>query len=115
MPGLKSYLCLRYKFFVDLKKAFDSVDRGVLFDLLEQKCGVPVGIVSAIRKLHQGMKTRAWHGGQLGESFEMSTGVRQGSIEGSILANLYIGYTVRDVPHRCPRSGIKLSPRRAVG
>ena len=37
--------------FVDLGKACDSVDRGLLWQLLGSKCGVPSNIVAAIRNL----------------------------------------------------------------
>ena len=44
--------------FVDLKKAFDSVVRDILWFLLEKKCGVPRNVVAAIRKLHDGMSAK---------------------------------------------------------
>ena len=78
-----------YALFVDLAKAFDSVDRELLWQLLDNKCGVPSNIVAAIRNLHDGMQARAFHRGKLGESFNFNTGVRQGSIEGPTLWNIF--------------------------
>ena len=41
--------------FVDLKKAYDSVSRNVLWTVLA-KCGVPPTMLSIIRSFHVGMK-----------------------------------------------------------
>ena len=62
--------------FIDYQKAFDSVDRETMWKLLRH-CGVPVKIISLIRCTFQNMSIIA-HAGQLSESFEVKTGVRQG-------------------------------------
>ena len=93
-----------YTLFVDLKKAFDSVHRETLFQLLEHKCGVPSNIVSAIRNLHQGMQARTFYSANLGDAFEMSTGVRQGSIEGPTLWNIFYAFVIFDWEKRCTES-----------
>ena len=85
-----------YALFVDLAKAFDSVDRELLWQLLENKCGVPSNIVAAIRNLHDGMQARTFHRGKLGESFNFNTGVRQGSIEGPTLWNIFYCFLLFD-------------------
>ena len=90
-----------YLLFVDLKKAFDAVPRSILWYLLEKKCGVPINVVTAIRKLHDGMSARTLYRGELGESFEMSTGVRQGSIEGPSLWNIFYTFLLLDWGKRC--------------
>ena len=87
--------------FVDLKKAFDAVDRNVLWYLLEKKCGVPKNVVDAIRKLHDGMNAKTLYRGELGQSFDMSTGVRQGSIEGPTLWNIFYHFLLLDWAKRC--------------
>ena len=63
--------------FIDYQKAFDSVDRETMWKLLRH-CGVPVKIISLIRCTFQNMSCRIAHAGQLSESFEVKTGVRQG-------------------------------------
>ena len=45
-----------YVLFVDLKKAFDSVDRELLWKLLRDKFGIPEDIVKLLRLLHDGMQ-----------------------------------------------------------
>ena len=85
-----------YALFVDLAKAFDSVDRELLWQLLGNKCGVPSNIVAAIRNLRDGMQARTFHRGQLGQSFGFNTGVRQGSIEGPTLWNIFYCFVLFD-------------------
>ena len=62
--------------FIDYQKAFGSVDRETMLKLLRH-CGVPVKII-LIRCTFQNMSCRIAHAGQLSESSEEKTGVRQG-------------------------------------
>ena len=87
--------------FVDWKKAFDSVDRSVLWFLLEKRCGVPENIGTAIRKLHDGMNARTLYRGELGQSFDMSTGARYGAIEGSTSWIIFYAFLLFDWTKRC--------------
>ena len=93
-----------YALFVDLSKAFDSVDRALLWQLLESKCGVPANGVAATRNLHDGMQARTFHRGKLGEPFTFKTGVRQGSIEGPTLWNIFYCFLLLDWKRRCDES-----------
>ena len=97
--------------FVDLKKAFDAVDRKVLWYPLEKKCGVPRNVVTAIQKLHDGMTARTLYRGEVGQSFDMSTGVRQGSIEGPTLWNIFYTFLLIDWRKRCKANLPKLQNR----
>ena len=62
--------------FIDYEEAFDSVDRESMWKLLRHY-GVPKKIISFIRCTFQDMSCRIAHAGQLSESFEVKTGVRQ--------------------------------------
>ncbi|CAI5468772.1 unnamed protein product [Closterium sp. Yama58-4] len=62
---------------VDFRKAFDSVARGYLFDVL-RKMGFPETYVKWVEGLHQGAATRICNDGWLGEEVPVLTGVRQG-------------------------------------
>ena len=73
------YIC-----FVDFAKAFDSVNREVLWKLLRYY-GVPEKITNLIRKFYEGFKAQIVHSGLLTESFEMLTGVRQGCLLSPLL------------------------------
>ena len=85
-----------FALFVDLKKAFDSVDRETLWRLLEEKCGVPHHVVQAIRNMHDGMHAQTLHRGKLGQRFGTETGVRQGAIEGPTLWNIFYCFLLLD-------------------
>ena len=58
--------------FVDLKKAFDTVDRKISWFLLGKKCGVPENVVTTIQNLHDGMTARTLYKGEVGQRFDMS-------------------------------------------
>ena len=60
--------------FVDLKKAYDSVNRALCWSVLE-KIGVPSNVVGLIAGLHTGMMATISVNGCLCESFEDSSGL----------------------------------------
>lgn len=78
-----------YIAFVDLSKAFDSVDRELLWSVL-QRCGCPPRFTELVRELHDGMTVRVRYGGELSEPFEVSRGVKQGCVLAPVLFNIYI-------------------------
>ena len=78
-----------YIAFVDLSKAFDSVDRELLWALL-QRSGCPPRFTQVIRELHDGMTVRVRSGGELSEPFEVSRGVKQGCVLAPVLFNIYV-------------------------
>jgi len=63
--------------FVDFEKAFDSVDRGILWKLLRHY-GVLVKIVNIIRSSYEGLTCKVIHRGQPTKAFNVRTGVRKG-------------------------------------
>ena len=64
--------------FIDYEKAFDSAIRETMWKLLRHY-GVPEKKIALIRYIIQDMSCRNAHAGQLSESFEVKTGVRQGT------------------------------------
>ena len=65
--------------FIDFEKAFDSMDREILWKLLRH-CGVPDKIISLIQCTYNNLSCKITHAGQLSESFEVKTGVYQGCL-----------------------------------
>ncbi|VDP42009.1 unnamed protein product [Schistosoma curassoni] len=61
---------------IDYEKAFDSVDRTTLWRILRHY-GMPEKIVSIIRNSYDGLNRKIVYGGQLTDSFETKTRVRQ--------------------------------------
>lgn len=80
--------------FIDYEKAFDSVDRESLWKLMRHY-GIPEKFISLIRGTYQDMKCRVAHAGQLSDSFEVKTGVRQGCILSPFLFLLAIDWIMK--------------------
>ena len=80
--------------FIDYEKAFDSVDRETLWKLLRHY-GFPEKIIALIRCTYQDMSCKVAHAGQLSESFEIKTGVRQGRLLSPFLFLLVIDWIMK--------------------
>ena len=85
--------------FIDYEKAFDSVDRETMWKLLRHY-GVPKKIISLIRCIYQDMSCKIAHTGQLSESFEVKTGVRQGCLLTPFLFLLVIDWIMKTTTRR---------------
>jgi len=81
--------------FVDLKKAYDSVNRGALWKILES-IGVPPKIVDLLRDLHDGTAACVKGFGRMSEWFPIQTGVRQGCIIAPLLFNVFIDFLLKE-------------------
>ena len=83
-----------YVAFIDLSKAFDSVDRSMLWTVLK-KCGCPPKFINILRQFHEGMTVRVKIAGSESEPFEVSRGVKQGCVLAPVLFNIYIQVVTR--------------------
>ena len=70
--------------FVDYEKAFDSIDRVVLWKPLRHSC-VPEKYIVLIQKTYEKCTCRVIHNGVLYELFEVLTGARQGCLSSPFL------------------------------
>ena len=77
-----------YQCFIDLSKAFDTVNRSTLWKIL-LKLGCPERFVGLICSLHNGMKARVSFNGTLSEEISINNGVKQGDISAPMLFNIY--------------------------
>ena len=80
--------------FIDYEKAFDSVDRETLWKLLRHY-GIPEKIISLIQKTYQGMSCKVLHAGQMSDSFDVHTGVRQGCLLSPFMFLLVIDWIMK--------------------
>ena len=78
-----------YVAFIDLSKAFDSVDRTLLWLILE-KSGCPHHFVQIVRCLHDGMTACIRVGDDTSDPFEVTRGVKQGCVLAPVLFNTYV-------------------------
>ena len=80
--------------FIDFKKAFDSIDREMMFAILRHY-GIPSQIVDAIRVLYDSSSSRVFVDGELSEEFRITTGVLQGDVLAPFLFIIVIDYLSR--------------------
>ena len=82
--------------FVDFKKAFDSIDRDIMFAIL-QHYGIPDKIFSAIRVLNEQSTNQFYIQGQLSKQFAITTRVLQ-KILAPFLFIIVIIMSQKDLP-----------------
>lgn len=78
-----------YFAFVDLAKAFDTVNREMLWKIMT-KFGCPPKFMTIIKTFHQGMSARICAGYLISDPFEVSIGVKQGCVLAPSIFNLYL-------------------------
>ena len=87
-------------FFIDLTKAFDTVNRHALWQVLT-KNGIPTKIVNLLKSLHNGMLGTVKINGETTDSFPISTGVKQGCTIAPTLFIIYFDTMLNKVPRNC--------------
>ena len=92
--------------FIELQKAYDSVPRQALWQVL-QKCGVPPAMLHIIRSFHDGMHAEVRLGNTVTASFEERSGLRQGCTVPTLF-NIYCSAMMADWQSRCPQAGVTL-------
>ena len=77
---------------IDFEKAFDNVDREMLWKLMGHY-GIPPKFISIIKNTYHGMQCQVLHEGCVSEAFEVLTGVRQGCLLSPFLFLLCTDWT----------------------
>ena len=75
--------------FVNLTKAFDTVNRDLLWNILRQ-FGCPPTLIAILQQFHTGMCAQIVMAGSQSSSFPVEVGVKQGSVLAPIISNLLI-------------------------
>ena len=84
------YLC-----FIDLTKAYDSVDQTLLWDVLA-RFGVPSRMLAVIRQSHDGMQARVrLDDGECSDEFDVEQGLRQGCVLAPLLFKMFFTAVLR--------------------
>ena len=81
--------------FIDYEKAFDSLDRKTLWKIMRHY-GIPSKLVQLVEELYEGSSCRVVHDGQLTDSFDIITGVKQGCILSPFLFILAIDWLMKE-------------------
>jgi len=94
--------------FIDIQKAYDSVDRNLLWKVC--RCySISDKLIRLLKLLHSKTKAQVRIGGKLSEAFEIETGVMQGGIISPMLFNIFFDYVIRKVIDEAGINGIKLA------
>ena len=82
-------------YFIDLQKAYDSVDRELLWVVLA-RFGVPEKMLTVIRQFHEGMRARVGtDDGEHSEWFDITQGLRQGCVLSPLLFKIFFAAVTR--------------------
>lgn len=90
-----------YMVFIDLTKAFDTVNRPLLWNILE-KFGCPPTFLAVLTALHDGANARVISAGAKSDPFTVESGVRQGCVIAPIIFNLFLAGVQRTFTHQLP-------------
>ena len=96
-----------YMVFIDFMKAFDSLDREVMWELLKHY-GVPQKLINIILALYDNCQCSVIHKGKLSPAFSVKTGVKQGCILSPIIFTLAIDWIMRQSTQG--RNGLQWTP-----
>ena len=83
-----------YTVFVDFQKAFDSVDRDVIWRLMYHY-GFPPKFVAIIQQFYKDATCQVIHDGKLTEPFSVQTGVRQGCLLSPTIFLMVVDWVMR--------------------
>ena len=89
MEKAREYHRPLYMCFIDLRKAYDSVDRAALWELLQRTYSLPQKLIAIIRAFHEHSTAAVRAYGKVSEEFEVTSGVRQGCVLAPTLFNMY--------------------------
>nr|VZI19986.1 unnamed protein product [Spirometra erinaceieuropaei] len=98
-----------YSTFVELTKAFHTVNREGLWKIM-QNFGCPERFIQIVRQLHDGMMPRVTDNGAVSEAFAVVNGVKQGCVLVPTLFSLMFSAILMD-DYRDEHPGIRIAYR----
>ena len=110
LEGFRDYQPPLVVTFIDFKKAFDSINRKVMFAVLRHY-GIPEAVVNAISVLYKNSKSAVMDGG-LSDPFDVTTGVLQGDVLAPFLFVVLVDYLLKKTTSQLD-SGVVTHPRRS--
>jgi hypothetical protein len=99
--------------FLDIKAAFDAVDRNALWHCLLRN-GVPTKFVNILKALYTNTQGRVRVYNEISSNFEITSGVRQGCPISPFLFNFVIDDIIKNALITCHEGGIELLPGRKL-
>ena len=98
-----------YLLFIDLTKAFDTVDRHGLWAILE-KAGCPKLFVNLISSFHDGMKATVREGSEKSPAFGVTSGTKQGCVLAPTLFSIFFSLMLH-VAFKDATDGVEIKSR----
>jgi hypothetical protein len=94
--------------FIDIQKAYDSVNRDLLWKIC-QHYGLTDKIIRLLKLIYKNIRAKVRINGELSESFIIETGVMQGGIPSPLLFNILFDFIIRQVLEEASITGVKLA------
>ena len=109
LSGLCREKCTNvFKVFIDLTKAYDKVNREILWMVLARR-GFPPKILNLIKALLIGSKATIKKDGKLNDEwFRLDMGLKQGSVFSPLLFNIFFGAIIEEWKKRLDMEGVLL-------
>jgi hypothetical protein len=100
--GKEVYMC-----FIDLRKAYDSVNRDLLWKAMREY-GVSEKIVKILNSLYDNTRAKVRVNGKLSEFLSLKTGVKQGCVLSPLLFNVFLDWVIQKVLRVEGEGGIEI-------
>ena len=97
-----------YFCFVDLQRAYDTVNREGLWEILSKTFSIPEKLIRIIKALYSDSTGLIRSEGQMSEEFPISVGVKQGDVLAPMLFNLYLDAVLKVALKNYPNKGIDI-------
>ena len=94
--------------FIDLQKAYDTVNRDALWEILSKSFSLPEKIIRILKALHSCTTGAIRADGQLSDEFPISVGVKQEDVLAPMLFNTYLDAVIRVALKNHPDKGIRI-------
>ena len=98
-----------YLLFIDLTKAFDTINRPALWAILE-KIGCPKHFVDLIRSFHDGMMVTVREGSEKSTPFGVTSGTKQGCVLAPTLFSIFFSLMLH-IAFKDATDGVDISSR----
>jgi len=85
-----------HQLFIDFKKAYDSIEREKMFEILI-RLGIPKKLVSMVQVCLKDSRGRVKIGNQMSETFNIHNGLKQGDALSPLLFNLVLEYAIKEL------------------